>query len=88
MENYRPIYRFIVEHGYFKQNTCRSIQVRLSPLGQELMKRREDNEWITEVGMSVSSNNITDETNVVSPSTSEFLPVLEGIHIKQIDVTT
>ncbi|MDU1891987.1 MAG: type VI secretion system tip protein VgrG [Dysgonomonas sp.] len=41
----------------------------------------ENNEWITEVGMGVPNNNITDEPDVVSPPASGFLPGLEGMHI-------
>lgn len=40
----------------------------------------ENNEWMTEAGAGVSSLNITDETDVVSPSASGFLPGLQGLH--------
>ena len=40
----------------------------------------ENNEWTTEAGAGVSSLNITDETDVVSPSASGFLPGLQGLH--------
>ena len=40
----------------------------------------ENNEWITEAGAGVSSLNITDETDVVCPSASGFLPGLQGLH--------
>ena len=40
----------------------------------------EDNEWTIEAGMGVESGNVTDETDVVSPPASGFLPGLEGIH--------
>lgn len=48
----------------------------------------EDNEWITEAGAGVSPLNITDETDVVSPSASGFLPGLQGLHaavVKKLD---
>ena len=48
----------------------------------------EDNEWTTEAGAGVSPLNITDETNVVSPSASGFLPGLQGLHaavVKKLD---
>ncbi len=41
----------------------------------------ENNEWITEAGMGVSPDNITEETDVVSPAASGFLPGLEGVHL-------
>lgn len=40
----------------------------------------EDNEWITEAGAGISPLNITDETDVVAPSASGFLPGLQGLH--------
>ena len=40
----------------------------------------ENNEWMTEAGAGVSSLNITDEMDVVSPSASGFLPGLQGLH--------
>lgn len=40
----------------------------------------EDNEWLTEAGAGVSPMNITDKTDVVSPSASGFLPGLQGLH--------
>lgn len=48
----------------------------------------KDNEWITEAGAGISPVNITDETDVVSPSASGFLPGLQGIHaavVKKLD---
>lgn len=48
----------------------------------------EDNEWTTEAGAGVSPLNITDETDVVSPSASGFLPGLQGLHaavVKKLD---
>lgn len=48
----------------------------------------EDNEWITEAGAGISPLNITDETDVVSPAASGFLPGLQGIHaavVKKLD---
>ena len=47
-----------------------------------------DNEWITEVGAGVSPTNITESTDVVSPSASGFLPGLPGLHsavVKKLD---
>ena len=41
----------------------------------------ENNEWITEAGAGVSPLCITDETDVVSPSASGFLPGLQGLHV-------
>lgn len=41
----------------------------------------ENNEWITEVGMGISPENITSEADVVSPSASGLLPGIEGLHI-------
>lgn len=40
----------------------------------------EDNEWTTEAGAGISSVNITDEPDVVSPSAAGFLPGLQGLH--------
>lgn len=40
----------------------------------------ENNEWITEAGAGVSPLNITDETDVLSPPASGFLPGLQGLH--------
>ena len=37
--------------------------------------------WITEVGMGVSSFNITEQTDVMAPAASGFLPGIEGLHI-------
>ncbi|WP_303208417.1 type VI secretion system tip protein VgrG [Bacteroides oleiciplenus] len=48
----------------------------------------ENNEWMTETGAGVSPLNITDETDVVSPSASGFLPGLQGLHtavVKKLD---
>lgn len=48
----------------------------------------ENNEWVTETGAGVSPLNITDETDVVSPSASGFLPGLQGLHtavVKKLD---
>lgn len=48
----------------------------------------ESNEWITEVGMGISSSNVTDEPDVIAPSASGLLPGLEGIHtaiVKQLE---
>lgn len=48
----------------------------------------EDNEWITEAGAGISSMNITDETDVVTPAASGILPGLEGLHtavVKKLD---
>lgn len=48
----------------------------------------KDNEWVTEAGAGVSPTNITDETDVVSPAASGFLPGLQGLHaavVKQLD---
>ena len=48
----------------------------------------ENNEWITEAGAGISSVNITDEPDVVSPSASGFLPGLQGLHagvVKKLD---
>jgi len=48
----------------------------------------EDNEWITEAGAGISPLCITDETDVVSPSASGFLPGLQGLHsavVKKLD---
>ena len=48
----------------------------------------EDNEWTTEAGAGVSSLNITDETDVVSPPAAGFLPGLQGLHaavVKKLD---
>lgn len=48
----------------------------------------EDNEWITQAGAGVSPLCITDETDVVSPSASGFLPGLQGLHtavVKKLD---
>lgn len=48
----------------------------------------ENNEWITEAGAGISPMNITDETDVVSPSASGFLPGLQGLHaavVKKLD---
>lgn len=47
-----------------------------------------DNEWTTEAGAGVSPLCITDETDVVSPSASGFLPGLQGLHaavVKKLD---
>ena len=40
----------------------------------------ENNEWMTEAGAGISPSNITDETDVVSPSATGFLPGLQGLH--------
>lgn len=40
----------------------------------------ESNEWMTEAGAGISPSNITDETDVVSPSATGFLPGLQGLH--------
>lgn len=48
----------------------------------------DNNEWITEAGAGVSPLCITDETDVVSPSASGFLPGLQGLHaavVKKLD---
>lgn len=48
----------------------------------------ENNEWVTEAGAGISPLNITDETDVVSPSASGFLPGLQGLHaavVKKLD---
>ena len=48
----------------------------------------DNNEWITEAGAGVSPLCITDETGVVSPSASGFLPGLQGLHaavVKKLD---
>lgn len=48
----------------------------------------ENNEWITEAGAGVSPLNLTDETDVVAPSASGFLPGLQGLHaaiVKKLD---
>lgn len=48
----------------------------------------ENNEWITQAGAGVSPLCITDETDVVSPSASGFLPGLQGLHaavVKKLD---
>lgn len=48
----------------------------------------EDNEWTTEAGAGVSSLNITDEPDVVSPVASGYLPGLQGLHaavVKKLD---
>ncbi|WP_291528276.1 type VI secretion system tip protein VgrG [Bacteroides sp. UBA939] len=39
-----------------------------------------DNEWITEAGAGISPLNITNETDVVSPSAAGFLPGILGLH--------
>lgn len=47
-----------------------------------------DNEWTTEAGAGISPLNITDETDVVSPSAAGFLPGLQGLHsavVKKLD---
>lgn len=41
----------------------------------------ENNEWVTEVEMGVSSRNITSETDVVAPSAAGLVPGIEGLHI-------
>lgn len=48
----------------------------------------ENNEWITKAGAGVSSMNITDEKDVLSPSASGFLPGMQGLHtavVKKLD---
>lgn len=40
----------------------------------------ENNEWMTEASAGISPSNITDETDVVSPSATGFLPGLQGLH--------
>lgn len=48
----------------------------------------ENNEWITRAGAGVSPLCITEETDVVSPSASGFLPGLQGLHaavVKKLD---
>lgn len=48
----------------------------------------EKNEWITEVGIGISSSCMTDEPDVVSSPASGFLPGLEGLHtavVKQLE---
>lgn len=48
----------------------------------------EKNEWITEIGAGISPLNLTDETDVVAPSASGFLPGLQGLHaavVKKLD---
>lgn len=40
-----------------------------------------NNEWITEAGAGISTTNITDKADVVSPSASGFLPGLQGLHV-------
>lgn len=37
--------------------------------------------WITEVGMGISSANITQRTDVVAPPASGLLPGIEGLHV-------
>lgn len=38
MDNYCSIYRLRIEHGYFRENVCRTISI--SPPGPSLMKRK------------------------------------------------
>ena len=48
----------------------------------------KNNEWTTEAGAGVPAMNITDETDVVSPMASGFLPGLQGLHtavVKKLD---
>ncbi len=48
----------------------------------------ENNQWTTELGAGVTPFNITEETDVMSPSASGFLPGLQGIHsavVKKLD---
>lgn len=48
----------------------------------------ENNEWITEAGAGISAMNITEETDVVSPPASGFLPGMQGLHtgvVKKLD---
>lgn len=47
----------------------------------------ENNEWVTKAGLGIQRGNITEETDVVSPPASGFLPGLEGLHtgiVKQL----
>lgn len=40
MNEYRPIYSLSIEHDYYMDKACRSIDIRVSPPGVELMRRR------------------------------------------------
>lgn len=41
----------------------------------------KDGSWVTEAGMGISPTNITQQTDVVVPPASGFLPGIEGLHI-------
>lgn len=48
----------------------------------------EHNEWITKAGIGINPANITDESDVVSPSATGLLPGMEGLHtavVKKLD---
>ena len=48
----------------------------------------DKNNWITEAGIGIQTGNITDESDVVTPPASGFLPGLEGLHtavVKKLD---
>lgn len=40
----------------------------------------ENNEWVTQAGLGIRPGNITEETDVIVPPASGFLPGLEGLH--------
>lgn len=44
----------------------------------------EDNVWTTRTGMGISPAAITEETNVVAPPASGWLPGIEGLHIGKV----
>jgi len=48
----------------------------------------KDGSWVTEVGMGISPMNITQQTDVVAPSASGFLPGIEGLHIGMVSKLT
>lgn len=44
----------------------------------------ESNVWTTRAGMGISPDNITEESNVVAPPASGWLPGIEGLHIGKV----
>ena len=52
MENYRELFRVVVEHDYYEKGGCRAFSCALTPQGASLVQRRgfcfkqlADNEW-------------------------------------------
>lgn len=80
MSNYRPLYSFRIEHDYFAEGICRSLQCAVLPSGGELMTQRglllrqtARNEWTvlydTEgAGVDINSDVITFGMTISDPA--------------------